>query len=285
MNLKKIELAVFNVDLSNRHELINDSESLSEHLFQRIRACSFTNIPPVKFFLRNLSRMVSLKRIQCTTQMFFLFVSEYHHTAAELLLNKLNSETDDRYTMIEKRFSDDFIAFYFNSVVWRLQRNFYIHKNIIETTRAVDLTIEQENEGRRYSKGVAAILVNNDGRKVLCVTFHLRKHRAASQLNLLTSFKDALSRILTKFNVNALIMCGDYNMKPDVLAQCFKDEEYHIGITSSEVKTTKKNSIDNIVLNKALSFHDELQIDVQTHLSHYPLFQSVTFTTLDANAK
>lgn len=91
--------------MQTRHASISTSETLAEHIFQRIN--EFSNETQSSGSRNAKNDML-------------IVVTEFHRDASILLLNKLNTltNTEDQYTMISERFKDDFIGIYYNSTHW-----------------------------------------------------------------------------------------------------------------------------------------------------------------------
>lgn len=119
-HIETTDFAILNSDLSNRHPLINRSQSLAEHLYDSIQS----------FILNRSSKKIvgiegpkkdqteHKQQVPRYSDMLLSF-TEFHETAAKLLLKRINEATSDEYILVGRKYSDDYIALYFNLRYWR----------------------------------------------------------------------------------------------------------------------------------------------------------------------
>lgn len=121
-----------------------------------------------------------------------IFVTEFHNEGAQLLLNKLNCNTEDRYNLLSGRFRDDYLALYYYSKKWRLLKQFTIWPINSDSPN------ESENSEPQSFKVLGAILRNQNGQKLLIVALHFRRIKKAFQKKRLMQLKKKLNKKLEK---------------------------------------------------------------------------------------
>lgn len=119
--------------------------------------------------------------------------------------------------------------------------------------------------------------MNGDGQILLIVSIHFRRLKRQFHLNRLMKLKEDLMRKLEKNGVKALVIAGDFNLKPEAVKKCFfKPDTFMLSIRTSDRATTQKLScIDNIIVNNHLTLLNEVEIDAKSYFSHHPLFGSI----------
>lgn len=258
---QKFQMSVFNADSSNRHPAINSSTTLAEHIHDRIHAAA----------LRTASMHGRYGNYQVKQTAFpsnmIICVTEYHQEAAEILLDKLNNDTNNRYAMESQHFDDDYITIYFKTRIWKPVKKFIIGNRKLST--------ENNPVQRQSYKGIGLILKNQENQKIIVAAIHFRRLKHEFYISRLNRLKTNLIDRMEKYGVQILAIAGDFNKKPEILQQCFSSDTFKMSITTSNSSTTKKNSIDNIVITKQLEFLQDVHIDRKAHLTHYPLFANL----------
>lgn len=245
-----IKFAIINADLSNRHPEINDSEKLANHIYSRLKTYS---IDPED---------TAEQHHEKTDSNILITVTEFHETASKLLLEKLKQNECDDYIVVSKKFPDDYISLYVNRKKWE----------IIDYFNADWL----KEEGRPTSyKGIVSILKNENGERLFHCSLHFRRLLTGTQEEKLIRFKSNVLRKAKKYGAKAVVLGGDFNIKPEIIARCFKPSKFTQIIRSSETITTSKmSSIDNLIVNEEIKLADDLIVDADVYLTHFPLFGS-----------
>lgn len=208
--------------MQTRHASISTSETLAEHIFQRIN--EFSNETQSSGSRNAKNDML-------------IVVTEFHRDASILLLNKLNTltNTEDQYTMISERFKDDFIGIYYNSTHWQTVGRIQFVKNN-DNLRSAENTLNEPS-----CKGLGIILINEIGMKLILLGVHVRRLRKSFQIELLTRLRNRVGEIMEHNGADTLIVAGDFNAEPETLMESFDSDNYVLAIETSNIATTQKS--------------------------------------------